>query len=157
MTAITVRALAERIREPGDNITSVVDRIRNWTDEGLLTLVGGDSPGTGRRRIYAQNAVCEVVLLSILADARGRAGVTGEGFQTLFRAARSKMKKDLETAAKAGPGERFLVIGTSKDGQTAEFGTTWGETLAKYLSSSKYAAHIVIDLWKVWHRLQGTP
>jgi hypothetical protein len=155
VTAITVRTLAERIQEPGGNITSVVDKVRNWTDQGLLTLQGSDKPGTGRRRSYAENAVYEVVLLSVLTDARGRAGITGKGFQALFRSTRTTLKRDLESAAEAGPGERFLVFGASNDGQAAELGTTWASNLASYLSSCKYTAYTVIDLWKVWRRIHG--
>jgi hypothetical protein len=64
----TVRELAERVRRPDEDITAVVDRLRNWTKEGLLTHLGPKNPGTGRHRRYSQEGLIEAAVLSALAE-----------------------------------------------------------------------------------------
>ena len=64
----TVRELAEVVRRPDEEITAVVDRLRNWTKEGLLTHLGPKNPGTGRHRKYSQAGLIEAAVLTALAE-----------------------------------------------------------------------------------------
>jgi DNA-binding transcriptional MerR regulator len=71
VTSLTVREIAERIREPGEDLTAVVDRLRNYTKEGLLKPAGSRHPGTGRRRRYPERAVIDAAILSKLSQRFG--------------------------------------------------------------------------------------
>jgi hypothetical protein len=88
---LTVRDIAERIRRPGEPLDAVVDRLRNWTKEGLLQAVGEKNPGTGRRRQYTETAVVDALVLSALTELgipAVRVGrIRGEG-KTLLQLAR---------------------------------------------------------------------
>ena len=66
---LTVRDIAERIRRPHEDVTTVIDRIRGWTDVGLLEARGQKHPGTGARRAYDEMAIIDALLLTGLLDA----------------------------------------------------------------------------------------
>lgn len=68
MATITVSDIARRIQRPGEDQASVVDRLRNWTKEGLLRPVGDKNPGTGRPRRYPEEAVIDALVLSTLTE-----------------------------------------------------------------------------------------
>jgi DNA-binding transcriptional MerR regulator len=65
---LTVRDIAERIRRSDEEIDRVVDRLRNWTKEGLLRPQGEQNPGTGRARTYSEEAVTDALILTALTD-----------------------------------------------------------------------------------------
>jgi hypothetical protein len=73
----TVRDIAERVRRPNEDLTAVVDRLRNWTKEGILTHLGPKNPGRHRR--YGQEGLIEAAVLSALADV-GLPAVRGASF-----------------------------------------------------------------------------
>jgi DNA-binding transcriptional MerR regulator len=68
MPIMTVKELAERICRPHEDIGAVIDRLRNWTKEGLLETAGDKNPGTGRRRHYDDSALVDALILTTLAD-----------------------------------------------------------------------------------------
>jgi hypothetical protein len=68
---LTAQDIARRIRRPNEELTAAVDRLRNWTKEGLIKPVGDLHPGTGRKKRYAAGAVTKAVVLQILSDATG--------------------------------------------------------------------------------------
>jgi hypothetical protein len=65
---LTVREIAELIRRPHEEMTTVVDRIRGWADYGLLKVSGDKHPGTGKKRLYGAGAIVDSVLLTALTD-----------------------------------------------------------------------------------------
>lgn len=65
MAKLTVGEIAKRIQEPGEDLTVVVDRLRNWTGEGLLKTLD-HNPGTGRKRLYPERALIDAAILSRL-------------------------------------------------------------------------------------------
>jgi hypothetical protein len=67
-SALAVRDIAERIRRPHEDMTTVVDRIRGWTDVGLIEAGGKKHPGTGKRRVYGEMAIVDAMLLTGLLD-----------------------------------------------------------------------------------------
>jgi hypothetical protein len=71
MQTLTVREIAERIRRYSEDTTSVVDRLRGWTDAGLLEVVkdSDQNPGTGRPRLYPEIAVVDAAILTAFAEA----------------------------------------------------------------------------------------
>jgi hypothetical protein len=63
---LTVRDIAKRIRRDGEDLEAVVNRLRNWTKEGLLEFSGDKHPGTGRTRLYPKDAVIDALVLNAL-------------------------------------------------------------------------------------------
>jgi hypothetical protein len=69
MTAtLTVRDIAKRIRQPGEALDPIVERLRNWTDVGILETGDEKNPGIGRRRHYTEAAVVDAFILSELTE-----------------------------------------------------------------------------------------
>ena len=63
---ITVRDIAKLIRRDDEDLEVVINRLRNWTKEGLLRFVGKKHPGTGKTRLYPPRAVIDALVLSAL-------------------------------------------------------------------------------------------
>ncbi len=145
---ITVGKIAEKMSRPGENRRNVVDRIRNWTNEGLLTPTGEKKRGTRKRRIYPRSALVEALILSVLTDAVGMTAVKGASFVRLLKIAKA------ELLAKTGPGRRFLTIGLSRDGRV-EIGTSSTDELAGLVAASEHESYIVVDLFKINERLNN--
>jgi hypothetical protein len=64
--SLTVRDIAKRIRRDDEDLEVVVNRLRNWTKEGLLEFSGDKHPGTGKTRLYPKSAVIDALVLSAL-------------------------------------------------------------------------------------------
>jgi hypothetical protein len=88
---LTVREIARRIRRDDEDLDVVINRLRNWTKEGLLAFSGNKHPGTGKSRLYPEYAVIDAVVLSALtatgipAVRAGRAGAYGPTLLQLGR------------------------------------------------------------------------
>jgi hypothetical protein len=102
MQTLTVRDIAERIRRPSEGITPVIDRLRGWTDIGLLKIVEASdpNPGKGRAREYPEeSAVEDAALLTLFAEAGlsplrfGRMEVDGVSILKLVREATERTKR----------------------------------------------------------------
>jgi hypothetical protein len=68
---VTTKDIAEKIKRPGEDQQIAVDRLKNWTREGLLKTVGEKNPGKGRSRQYSQSALLDALLLQTLVDCIG--------------------------------------------------------------------------------------
>jgi hypothetical protein len=66
--ALTVAQLAEVIARPGADRANVVERLRAWSDAGMLEPAGALNPGTGRARQYADDIAYTAAILNMLAD-----------------------------------------------------------------------------------------
>jgi hypothetical protein len=64
--SLTVRDIAKRIRRDDEDLEVVVNRLRNWTKEGLLQFSGDKHPGTGKTRLYPKSAVIDALVLNAL-------------------------------------------------------------------------------------------
>jgi hypothetical protein len=78
--ALTNADIASRIRRPWEDMTTITDRIRNWTKDGALAFRGKKHPGTGSKRRYGPEAILDAVILTALTDA-GLAAVRVGQFQ----------------------------------------------------------------------------
>jgi DNA-binding transcriptional MerR regulator len=67
--ALTVAQLADVIRRPEAERAAVVERLRTWTEVGLLAPAGERNPGTGKPRQYDDAAIYDAAILNSLADA----------------------------------------------------------------------------------------
>jgi hypothetical protein len=143
---VTVSEIAGRIWRTGDNMTEaqLVERIRAWTKEGLLMPVGEKNPGTGRHRRYPYSAVPEAMLLKVLSDAIGRMqGIKARAFGELLQAAKEEL-------ANNPPGGKLLIVGLAPEGGATEINLVQSGELLKVLAGSRYEAHFVIDLGKLF-------
>jgi hypothetical protein len=68
MTLLTVRDVAERIRRSDEDLGTVIDRLKNWTKEGLLDTDSEKNPGTGRKRRYPEAAIIDALVLNTLTQ-----------------------------------------------------------------------------------------
>jgi DNA-binding transcriptional MerR regulator len=148
MNEFTVSQIAERIRAPGEALNTVADRLRNWTKEGLLRPIGQKNPGTGRHRRYSESALIDALVLHVLADVVGMPAVKARSFSALFDEVRGELKKKPTR-------DRFVAIRWVTDAEW-EVGTSYSDGLPGLLSGSKYEAHVVINLRKLYERLERT-
>src|SRR5262245_37099558 len=95
MRTLTANDIAKRIQRPGESLRSAVDRLRNWTKEGIIKPVGDAHPGTGRKKQYAENAAVTAGILQALSDATG-----GTAVYLSFVA--EEIERDISKAAKDG-------------------------------------------------------
>jgi hypothetical protein len=111
----TVREIASLIRRHHEELDTVVERIRAWTDLGLVKASGRKSPGTGRKRRYEAAAAVDALILTALTDA-GLAAVRTGNFkgvdgQTVMQLGRSGAAAVFDPA-RAGQ-KIYLVIAGS--------------------------------------------
>src|SRR5262249_28388325 len=66
--SLTVSEIAERIRKPSDEKSMIVERLRHWTREGLISTSGEKNPGTGRKRRYDESVLKSAAILNAMAD-----------------------------------------------------------------------------------------
>ncbi len=66
--ALTVAELADVIRRPDADRAAVLERLRTWTDAGLLEPTVRN-PGTGKPREYDNAMIYDAAVLNSLADA----------------------------------------------------------------------------------------
>jgi hypothetical protein len=144
---LTISEIAERIRKPDEELGAVIDRLKNWVKEGLLEPVGEKNPGTGRHRRFPENALIDAAILHVMTDQIGMQAVTAWKLRKLFKETRKAFKKS--------DAERFVTIGRSPDNRAAEIGLSHAEGLAGLLAGSPHESHVVINLQKLFKRLEG--
>jgi hypothetical protein len=115
---VTVGEIAQRIKEPGEELSAIVDRLRSWTKEGLLKPLGKRKPGTGVKRVYAERAIIDAAILSLLSRHYGAASPK---MLSLFAGALAGLDAALDKAvsqlSKVKPAEEeleqdvYLIVG----------------------------------------------
>ena len=63
-----VREIADRVRREHETTKTVIDRIRSWSDYGILRPVGDKHPGTGKKRRYGPETIVDATLLTAVTD-----------------------------------------------------------------------------------------
>lgn len=169
MTSLSVKDIAEKVQRIDESLQAAVDRLRNWTKEGLLSTEGEKHPGTGRPRKYSRDALLEAALLEILTGNIGmsaaRAGPSLKAIKKLLEPkwqasgpyqpgkprrmfhtrdglpGRNTLGRDVLVLSKA-VGKKGLVIAVIQLAQ-----------LQEHLQPERYDAHIIIDLQLMFDRL----
>jgi DNA-binding transcriptional MerR regulator len=108
---LTVSEIAERIAKPGASKAALIERIRHWTRERLISPIGKRSPGTGRHRVYDESVLEDAVVLNAMADMGLQVGLQ----RTVLKLVRHE-KTAWREKAKRGV-SLFLEIDTLPDGQ----------------------------------------
>jgi hypothetical protein len=111
MTTLTVSDIAQRVQRPGEELRTAVDRVRNWTKEGLLKPIGDIHPGTGRKKQYSEKAAVRAMILQAISDATGGRAVylahMLEFVETELRRHRGQRDTIFAMSRKAGGGGKF--------------------------------------------------
>jgi hypothetical protein len=173
-TTLTVKDIAERTKRPGEELQTAIDRLRNWSDQGLISQIGEESPGKGRARRYGHDALLEAALLEVLT---GAIGIPAAQAAPHLRAIKKEVAKDWEKAGPFQPGPPVPVIMVAtlegSPGQnsldqpwlvisryTGNPGTLTRRVLLKELpqhlqhpQTKRYDAHTMIDLQLMFKRL----
>lgn len=66
---MTVGEVAVRVRHLAKDPFALVERARHWGKLGLLVAIDRKGEGTGKHRLYAEDAVYDAAFLNALADA----------------------------------------------------------------------------------------
>jgi hypothetical protein len=154
MQDYSVREIADHVRRPHEEMGTVVDRIRGWSDVGLIGVLGAKFPGTGSRRRYGPEAIIDAVILTALTDAglaavRVASLVTTKG-GTVLSFGRLGACEVLDPGKKGRP--TFLVIGGPNP---APFMVTlsYGKTRLNQLSPVWWT--IILNLTEYFKPLRG--
>lgn len=137
MQTFSVKDIAQRVCGPNESLQTAIDRIRNWTKEGLVKPVGEAHPGKGRARQYDQWGMIDAALLQVLTECTGMPAVK---VQPMLEAAREHLIKNWPRAKRT-----LLVIGKSRNGDFTISGGSI-EKLPAYLNANPNDIYTLIDL-----------
>ena len=129
--ALTVAQLADVIGRPDADRAAVVERLRTWTDAGLLKPAGERNPGTGKPRQYDDAVAFDAAILNSLADAGFPIGKARYFMVVMLLAQRAK-----DAWERKRPPDLYLEV--------ADFGTPnpQGGTHAVFLHEGKKRDHL---------------
>lgn len=147
MQTVTAKDIAERIKRRGEPLQAAVDRLRNWTKEGLIKPTGEKNPGKGRSRRYSKRAVFEAVLLQVLIDCTGKTAVAAAAdfLPPIKEAVTSEA-----WAAKCGG--LLVVFGHSFDDDGSLVDGPKGDLLKMISLIGPQDIHIIIHLERIFRR-----
>ena len=144
---LTVRDIATFIRRPGKSLTAAVDKLRNWTDVGIIKAKGPKRPGTGHKRRYTVDAMISAGILQALVDATGSPAIAfGDDMGGMVEALRVLAKEE---------GSRALLLVVSRDpsAQLVKFDLIPPDELGEHISKSTFDVQTVIKLRRIYERL----
>jgi hypothetical protein len=85
VVSISAKQIAEKLAATPSELPSAMERVRHWTREGLLPVLGDRYPGTGRKRLYPGEALTTARILNALAEyGIGIGSTTRHPFLTAF-------------------------------------------------------------------------
>lgn len=152
MQTVTAKDIAERIKRPDEDLQAAVDRLKNWTREGLLKTVGEKNPGRGRARQFSERTMVDAVLLQILTDAIGMAAAAAAPYLEDMRGEIADAQKHMR---KPGAESFFLVIARSIGGAEWQLGCTPLSKLEMSLRKRGSDTYTIIDLERMFARLDA--
>jgi DNA-binding transcriptional MerR regulator len=107
----TVSEIARRLASP-ERQTTLRERIRHWTREGLVHPIGEKNPGTGRHRLYEESVLVDVAILNALAGL----GVQVRNLNEVLDRANELIKEEAKHPKEIREAERiYLVISYTPD------------------------------------------
>lgn len=136
MKTVGTSEIAAKIRRPGEDETSAVNRLKSWVREGLFhALLRDTEPGTGRARQYAKEALVDAFLIEVLT-------------QTLKAPAKSfePHLKFLRYGLNSKSAADFLFVGMSPDKNTITPRACSTFELAEAISRSGQEVFVVLDV-----------
>jgi DNA-binding transcriptional MerR regulator len=147
---LTVSEIAAMLEDAPERRSTLVERIRHWTREGLLQPIGEKNPGTGRHREYETDALIDVAVLNLLANLGLQVGQQ-QRFVEFAREIYSANKKNhadwgevfLAISSHAGEKPKFVMLFTDK-------GTDIGSEahLSEFYATSD--AFVIINIGRIY-------
>jgi hypothetical protein len=138
-TVLSAGEIAERIARSPEDIATVRERLRTWTQDRLLLPTGTLRPGSGRHRRYAAGALLDAAILNKLTDAGVR--VSSDLLPALEQAR--------QALARSAKGHWFLELIRDGSDHHAEV------YRAKTPRLPAAGVAIIVDLARVFARLQS--
>jgi hypothetical protein len=150
---LTVREIAQKIQLPDEDLTTAINRARNWTREGLLPTVGEKHPGIGRERLYPRRAILDAVLLQALTSA---IGMTAVGALPVLKSVLKEILKDVKNLLAAQPREDTLIIASRKIGEKEwQAGVVWESRIHKWLATRRQYVHVILNAKTLYEQMEG--
>lgn len=115
--SVTVGEIAKKIQEPDEPLTSVINRLRSWTKEGVLKPLGDEAPGTGQKLRYPERAIVDAAILSRLARHYGIWATKVPLFAGALDTAVKQLPKARAAAEADLPEVIYLIVGTTGTGK----------------------------------------
>ena len=144
MADLTARDIAAIIHRHDEPLSGAIDRVRYWTDLGVLKAKGPKSPGTGHKRRYPADAIMAAGILQSLVDATGSPAIA-------MRKDMGEMIASLQGLLRQEALASFLlVVGKSPSGHISEFHLIPPEDLGEHVAKSRLDVHAVIRLRQDW-------
>jgi uncharacterized protein YciI len=169
MTSLSVKDIAEKVQRIDESLQAAVDRLRNWTKEGLLSTAGEKHPGTGRPRKYSRDALLEAALLEILT---GNIGMSAARAAPSLKAIKKLLEPKWQASGPYQPGQPrrmyhtreglpgrntlgrdVLVLSKAVGKKGLVIAVIQLQHLQEHLQPERYDAHIIIDLQLMFDRL----
>jgi DNA-binding transcriptional MerR regulator len=118
MRKITIGEVAERVREPDEDLLVVRDRLRFWVREGIIKPEF-DPKAPGRHRYYGESAIICAGILSRLSHHYGISYASKQPMRAMFNVALEMAREVARNAREvAGEGpEIYLVLWSEGDGK----------------------------------------
>lgn len=157
MADLTVRDIARHIQRRGESLTGAADRLRNWTDMGIVKAAGSKRPGTGRKRRYTGGALVEAVLLQALADGLGAPAISLRAIVQKIPASKIAANMILHGNLPAGGDAAEIIMVARAADETSIFVIGTADYIEKALTTTRLrsdiAVYILIDLRALFARL----
>jgi hypothetical protein len=146
---LTVREIAQKIQLDGEDLTTAINRARNWTREGLLPTVGEKHPGIGRERLYPKQAIRDAVILQMLTSV---VGMTAVGATPVLKA----MLKDVKDLLAEQPREDTVLIASRKiGGKEWMAGTVQLSKVQRWIATRPEYVHVVLSAETLYAQTEG--
>jgi len=143
VATLTASDIAKHIQRPGEPLRTAVDRLRNWTDMGIIKPTGERHPGTGRKKRYSHEAGLKAVFLQVLTDALGSSAVS-------IAPSLGRLAQEFKNVSKTGT---HLVVINREPGRVESVSVMPADELRAHILKSNQAVHIIIDLYQILHRM----
>ena len=155
MATYTAREIAARIRRPAEDVGDVALRIQNWTKQGLIAIEE-KNPGTGNSRRYSEDALLQIMLLSMVVDS---VGASATQFAKLFAAVGDDLKESIGIARKrADRGNEIgnlLISRSPGEEQWFLSGPVLMKDIERVVSKSQHDVHLLVNLDSLFAKLKG--
>jgi hypothetical protein len=148
VATLTASDIARRIQAPGEELKVAVDRVRNWTKEGIIKPIGDAHPGTGRKKKYSEEAARRAGILQVLSDF-----THGDAVYLVH------MIDRVEDELRKSRGKSQLFVLTRKLGGGGRFEiSTWSAgKLGRGILDAKAEIHIVLNPDLILERIEQEP
>jgi hypothetical protein len=141
----TVGEIAERIKGADEDLSAVVYRLQNWTDQGIIKTINQGQSGTGRRRLYSEDMLVDAFLLDHFTKTLDSPAVdAARKYEKYLKLIRYHLLP---------PKKAYLIMGLTTAKEAFAIGAINGSELASTIRDLDYDTFIILDLKKLAAKL----